>query len=190
MRAHVRVYRPVPMDGYEWALPIEDADFERFRRLGEDARKFVSRPPQMRLLRVDDDGKLLKPAGLPWLGSHVLVLRDSAISVLGPLLAPFGKVIQLASNDADLAVFNANSLPGVLDEERSEIVRLGSGRILDIKRPILHDEVLSGVGAFKLPEMPRGDLYLTEDLVDAIRATGQSTGTDFLLVYESGIAAR
>lgn len=43
---------------------------------------------------------------------------------------------------------------------------------------------LGDVEAFRLGEMPRGDLYLKGSLVEAIRDTGMSVGTDFTAVYE------
>lgn len=144
----------------------------------------------MELLRVDDRGGTRKRADMPWLGSHVLVLRDEAIESVGRLIAPYGEILPLRVNDARLSVFSARLLPGALDEERSELVRFGSGQIMDLKRPVFHDEIVDGVGAFKLPEMPRGDIYLTEEMVMAIRSTGQSAGTEFVLVYESGSAVR
>jgi hypothetical protein len=68
------------------------------------------------------------------------------------------------------------------DLERSDAVRFGTGRIMDLRRAEFRTEMIAGAGALALTEMPRGDLYLTEDLVDSIRSTGQSAGTDFVLV--------
>jgi hypothetical protein len=53
---------------------------------------------------------------------------------------------------------------------------------MDLRRAEFRTEMIAGAGALALTEMPRGDLYLTEDLVDSIRSTGQSAGTDFVLV--------
>lgn len=160
---NVRVYRPVPMDGFEWALPADEADYEMFRSLAGQSRATSWPSPQMRLLRVDDDGQPLHPAAMPWFGSHVLILRDAAIDAVGQLLAEYGEILPLTSSDADMAVFSARSLSGALDLERSDVVRFGTGRIMDLRRAEFRTEMIAG------------------DLVDSIRSTGQSAGTDFVL---------
>ncbi|MGV8857607.1 hypothetical protein [Rhodoglobus sp.] len=65
-------------------------------------------------------------------------------------------------------------------------MRFSDGGIMYMPQPIFHSDVVSGAGAFKLAEMPRGDLHLTGELVDAILATGQTSGTDFTLLFEEG----
>lgn len=186
MRRTVRIYRPTPPEGFEWALPVDDADFEVLQTLGVEPRATDLGDVEMYLLKVDDRGRAQRRASMPWLGSHVLVLRDEAIESVGPLLRSFGELVSVTSADARLAVFGAATLEGALDEERSEIVRFGSGRIMDLRAPVFRPEVVTDIGAFKLAEMPRGDLYLTGDLVDAIRGTGMTAGTDFKLVHDAG----
>lgn len=181
----LRVYRPDVMEDYEWALPVDDANYELFRTVDDPGGP--SWPtPEMYLLRVVEVVKRLRRADMPWLGSNTLILRDAAIDTVGPLLSEFGQLLPLLCADARLVFFAADPLPGAIDIERSEIVRFkdGSG-IMDIKRAVFNDEVVSGRGAFKLPEMPRGDVYLTEKLVSAIRATGHDSGTEFKLMYDS-----
>ncbi|MGL5909831.1 MAG: hypothetical protein ACRCZP_07510 [Phycicoccus sp.] len=177
------VYRLVPVDGYEWALPVDDDDFERFRDLDGRASVASWSARRMALLR-DGDGTSLQRAELPWLAGNVIVLRDDAVETVGALLEPFGALLPLVCDDARLAVFSADSLGGALDESASEIVRFSSGGILDLVRPAFHSEVIVGVGAFRLADMPRGDVYLAGDLVEAIRRTGHTSGTDFLRVTD------
>jgi hypothetical protein len=52
--------------------------------------------------------------------------------------------------------------------EGSEVSRLRSGAILDIPRLQLRDEVVRGIAAFVLSEWPRGPVYFSSDVVDAI----------------------
>lgn len=171
-------------EGYEWALPVDSDNFEIFQGLPERHPHGTWQPIQMTLLTTDDRGRPQRRADLPWLGSHVLVLRDEAIDTVGSLLAPHGELLPLACEQARLAVFSAPAVAGVLDEGRSDIVRFGSGRIMAIRHPVFRRDVLGGAKAFKLAEMPRGELYLAEDIVDEIRATGLTSGTDFKLVND------
>ncbi|HXH80275.1 hypothetical protein [Nocardioides sp.] len=59
------------------------------------------------------------------------------------------------------------------------MAEFSSGRIMSLRRPAFIADALNDKQAFKLAEMPRGDLYLADDLVKAILDTGMSSGTDF-----------
>ncbi|WP_157525367.1 hypothetical protein [Microbacterium yannicii] len=181
----VRIFGPNVPEGYEWALPVHSGEFEVIATLAERSSRAAWNPIRMKLLTLDDRGRTRQHAHLPWLGSGELVLRDEAIDVIGPLLRRHGEVLPLQCDDARLALFSAPQVAGVLDEQRSEIVRFTSGRIMTIPAAVFRTEVLGHIQAFKLTEMPRGQLYLAEELVESIRATGFSSGTDFTVVYES-----
>lgn len=179
----LRVYRPTVTEGYEWALPVNDSDFEAFRRLPMDESRWFA--PEMSLLTQDDRGKAHRSAHMPWLDGHVLILRDEAIEAIGPLLAPHGQVLPLRASGARLAVFSAHPLAGALDEQASELVRFSSGRIMHLRAPVFRPSVVASASAFVLTEMPRGNLYLSGQLVDSIRETGLSSGTEFQLVFDA-----
>jgi len=169
------------MDGYEWVLPDDDADFEVL--VLEDSAVSAWPTPAVHLLR-SDEGQSLRRADMPWSGRHALVLRDDAVEEVGNLLWEFGDLLRLSSGEARLTIFAARAVAGALDTGASDIVRFDSGEVMDLRRPVFHPTI-AGAGAFRLSEFRRGALYLTQDLVDAIRETGLSSGTDFKLVYES-----
>ena len=141
--------------------------------------------PEMTLLTADERGEAHRFAYLPWLGSHVLVLRDEAIEAIGPLVAPHGQVLPLRASGARLAVFRPPLLAGALDEQASEFARFSSRRIMDLRVPVFRPLVVASASTFVLAEMPRGNMYLSGELVDAILATGFSAGTEFRLVFEA-----
>lgn len=177
--AETAVYRTAPVDGFEWVRPVDAVHFETFHAVKARSAGGEWVPVEMGLIRTDDQGRPQRRADLPWLGSDVLVLRDEAIEAVGPLLLQSGELLPLACDEADLVVFSARLVEGALDEERSRIVRFPSGKILALPRPVFHDDVVSSARAFGLAEMPRGPIFLTQPLADAIRATGLSSGTDF-----------
>ena len=80
----------------------------------------------------------------------MLVLRDRAVDSIGPILEPHGQLLPLACAEARLVVFDAQVLPGVLDEERSELVRFGTGRIMKLKVPMFRSSYPQGAGAFEV----------------------------------------
>lgn len=186
MTGAVHIFRPSVPEGYEWAVPTDDADLEVIRARGERPPGDPWTPIQMALLKVDDHGQSQKRSDLPWLGGHVLVLRDEAIEAVGEILRPHGELLPLLCDEARLALFSAPVVQGVLDEARSDMVRFGSGRIMALRAPAFRGSALGGRGAFRLAEMPRGDLYLTDHVVEAIRSTGMTAGTHFTLVYGEG----
>ena len=184
MTNDVGVYRTQVPEGYEWVLPIDDADFAVIRGVGERRAGEAWMPIHMSLLKVDDHGKPQMRSDMPWLGEHVIVLRDEAIEIVGEILRPHGELLPLLCDEARLALFSAPVVEGVLDEAESDIVRFSTGRIMSIRSPAIRSEALGAISAFKLAEMPRGDLYLSENLVKEILATGMTAGTQFKLVAE------
>ena len=180
-----RVFRPAVPEGFEWVFPVDPGDFEVFRTLSERQPGTVWEPIQMRLLKEDEHGRPWLRSAMPWLGGHALILREEAIEAVGPLLAPYGELLPLECDEARLVVFSAPLVANVLEESRSEIVRFASGRIMDIRRHAFNLGALAGNSAFKLAELPRGDLFVRGDLVDAIRATGLTGGTEFRLIYDA-----
>ncbi len=189
MTGTVRILRPSVPEGFEWALPTDEADWEVIWALAERKVGGPWTPIHMTLLKLDDYGRPQLRSDLPWLGSDVLVLRDEAIETVGEVLRPHGELLPLLCDEARLALFSAPVVQGALDEARSDIVRFGSGRIMALRAPAIREAALGGMWAFKLAEMPRGELYLTEQLVEAIRGTGMTAGTEFTVVSGEGVGA-
>jgi hypothetical protein len=182
----MKIYRAVPHEGYEWVVLDDATDYERFID-PSPAFSSVGRQPAVsaHLLRNDPrrSGDRMR-ARMPWLGEGVLALRDEAIDEIGALLEPFGVLLRLESPDARLIVIRITNIIDVLDEDASDIVRFSSsGRVLDIRRFVFRSESLLRSQAFRIPQLPRGGTFLTEDLVQEIESRG-SEGTAFLAVGE------
>lgn len=88
----------------------------------------------------------------------------------------------LECGETELFVFNASRSLSALNEERSDVMRFGEGRIMKINRHAFDAAVIADVEIFKLTEMPRGSVYLTGDAVEVIQQSGLA-GTDFELVW-------
>ncbi|MCT9870839.1 hypothetical protein [Paenarthrobacter aurescens] len=171
------VFEIAYLEGFERVMTADPEHFLKLKSLSGAAASDWH--PVKVSLEVHDRGRNLEHALLPWLSSSLLVLRDEAIETVGPLLQPFGELLALDCREAKLMLFNPLSLIDALDEESSIIVRFRSGRILDIERTVLRKELLTSAGAFKLASHPGGKVYFTESLVNAIRATGHSSGIEF-----------
>jgi len=175
----------LPEEDFEWALPTDDSNYKVIRSLPQFLQGSVWEPIHMELLKSDVGSRgPYKRADMPWLNSGVIILRDQAVDVVGEILRPHGVILPLLCEEARLALFTAPLVEGVLDEERSQIKRFRSGRIMELRKPVFRTAILGETRAFKLAELPQDDLYLTGDLVEKIVATGLTSGTDFELSYE------
>jgi hypothetical protein len=166
------VFRPAVPEGFEWVVPVDDVDFEVFRSLDGTPRNTAWKPISVRVLRFDELGEPRRPADLPWLGGHVLVLTARAVDALGERLRQSGELLPLRCDDADLYVYNPLQVVDALDENCSDLVRFYGGRVMTIARHAFKAEALVGANVFKLPQMPRGSIYTTSELVDAVEAAG------------------
>lgn len=174
-----RYFRTSVPEGFEWALPAERGDFKALRNLDFDSAGSPTRRRVAMTLLTNEDGRQFRHAFLPWFASHTLVLRDEAIEVVGQVLRPHGELVELDCETARLSMFVAPTKAGFLDEEKSDLERFSSGRIMSLRRPVFRCEAIAGVLAFRLAEMPRGHLYLSESIVEAAKATGLAVGTNF-----------
>lgn len=178
------VFRPTVPDGFEWVIPVDEADSETFRSFDGTPRRASWRPVPVTVLRSDEDGEPWRAADLPWLGSHVLVVSARAAERLGEQLQRDGELLPLACADAALFVFNPLRVVDALDEEHSDLVRFAGGRVMRITRHAFRRDRLGDVGVFKVPQLLRGSLFMTAEFVDRLRATGFE-GTDFERVWSS-----
>jgi hypothetical protein len=183
--AEPRIYVPAVQEGYEWVLPVDEADHEVFHGMDGTPRRAGWRPVPVYRVTTTSAGTPRAESDLPWLGSHVLVLRDKAVGALGDVLAGYGELMPLSCPDTELWVFNALRVVDALDEERSTLRRFTSGRIADIQRHVFHPDRVAGVEVFRLPQTPRGPLCLSGDFVDRVHSAGLR-GAGFDLVWAGG----
>lgn len=168
----LKVYEPRVRPGYEWALPVDDGDHEKLWALDATPRSATWRPMPVERLTVDEDGDPLVEADLPWLGGHVLVLRERAAEALSPLLGPYGEFLPLSCPDIPLWLFHNMTVVDALDEDRSSIVRFDDGDILEVTRHEFRAGEVAGLPVFKVPQLLRGPLFLGESFAAALATAG------------------
>lgn len=174
----MRVYEFEVQEGYEWAVPESDEDFEIFESFDGTPRAAGWRPVRVELLK-EDEGQRFLPSDMPWLGRHAPVLRKKAVETLGPALTKDGELLPLACDEADLWVFNATAIREALDLDRSELVRFSTGRILDVTSYVFRPDCLHDLRAFKVPQLD--SVFVTQELV-TLAAT--LTGVGFRLLWD------
>ena len=181
-----KVYRPVVREGQEWALPVDDADFETLRALATAGHAADWRPVRMELVR-EDEGRMLLPSDCPWCMSNLPVLKPAAVDALFGLLRNDAELLPLDCAHADLHALNVTTAIDALDVEASQIVWFsGQSKIMTIKRYAFRPEPLDGALAFRIPQFLRGGPVLfTQPVVDRSLDAGLQR-VDFELVWATG----
>ena len=145
------IYQPLVSEGYEWVNASCDADYEVVRQLDGTSRVSTWKP--IRVRRVNkDEGQAFKPSDFPWLGSHALVMRGSAVSALRDLLETHGELLPLVTSDGvELFVYNVKTVDA-LDEANSSLEKFpGTERIMLIKKVAFVASAIRGVEIFRIP---------------------------------------
>lgn len=171
-----RIYRYLPADGYEWIVPTTDSDYRILRRLEWPPPTAAWRPIAVRSVGATAQGELLRRADLPWLTSNVPACRPSAWEALRNLLASDAEPLTLAGTGGpgEYLALNVRVLSGAIDLAASTVERFPSGRLLEIKEPVLVASRIEGAEIFRLAELPSGPTFVSEAFVHLIADVGLS----------------
>lgn len=182
------IYEPLVQTGYEWINTVDDADYEKFLSFDGTSRVANWKPVRVRRVRADNQQDC-RESDFPWLGSHALVLREQAVTVLRQLIEPCAEILPLETDDGvKLSVVNVLRVVDALDEERSVIVKFASSnRIMRVTRPYFREADIRGLDMFRLPFRP-SPTYLSQNIVDAASTAGL-VGLDFKQVWSPAAAA-
>lgn len=176
----MKIYQFAVQEGYESAVPEADDEVEIFLGFDGSAKASAWTPIRMELVK-EDRGHHYLPSDMPWFAGNAPVLKQPAVDVLSPVLTKDGELLPLACDDANLWVFNVMTVLDALDEDRSEVIRFSNGRIMRVNSFAFRPDRLRRVGAFKVPQLLRSALFVTEEVV-ARAAT--LTGVGFKLLWE------
>jgi len=166
----LRLFEPEVCPGFEWVRPVDDADHEYLWSLDGTPRQEGWRPIPVTRLTVDDAGQPWSESDFPWLGAHVLVMRERAVAALEPALRSCGELLPLSCPDADLWLFHSLAVAEPSTSRASSIVRFSDGEILTVERYAFHPDKVPNVPIFKVPQLLRGPLFITDDFVDQVKA--------------------
>ncbi len=179
------IYEPLGMDGYELCHPVVKGGFEQISILMNGTPRLPSwRGIQMQIVKKDR-GKRLTRSDSPWLGSHALVFRSSAIDVVGGILSRHGELLPLGCADAELCIYNVTNIIEAMDEDASSVVRFSNGQIMMIDRYALRAGVVADNDVFKVPSLRVSPTFVSHRFVDQWRASGL-VGLDFTQIWEAG----
>jgi hypothetical protein len=160
---------------------ILDADVNKYREIyyanEEDSiefyRRFNGAPMRNRWTR--NERFLFYPSrkrngDTPGLTAHIPVFSPRAVLALGDLLEDNGELLRITCEGEEYYLLNVTRLVDALDEPNCQIVRFDDGRIMKIDGYSFVEEKLIGVGLFKVPQKPLGNVYVTDHFVSRVKA--------------------
>lgn len=133
----------------------------------------VSSPRRLRvrLIGEDEHGTAREDSGLLWLSSQVLAMTAAVRESVRPVLEGHGTFAPLGSDDGDFWIF-VPDICDALNEAGSCATRFASGRVMYVSRYDFYPDRIVGRTAFRVPQLPKGPLFCTDRVVDALSAAG------------------
>jgi hypothetical protein len=129
---------------------------------------------------AEDDAQL---ADCTVLGT-VPLLSERAAEVLHPIIAGISELLPVRYPRRALFVLNVLETADCLDEVHSKMERFPTGRVMRIDHYVFDPEKLPKAGIFRLSQLPRGALYVTDRFVGAVQESGL-TGFEFTPLWSS-----
>lgn len=116
-----------------------------------------------------------RPADFPYFASHALVMRRTAVDILGDLIAEDCEILPLSTDD-NVELFVINALRHIeMDYDRSVVMYLTGTKIpLLVHKYVFKKEKVDGIHLFR-PQQRGGDTIVSEafyDLYTAAKLTG------------------
>lgn len=173
------IHVPVGSQTHRWLQCVRDEDFDALNSTDLQSRVSSSWRLLVRLIEEDERGTTLEDSGLLWLSSQVLAMTDVVREMVSPMLEGHGVFARLGSNDGDFWMF-VPDVCDVLNEAGSSVTRFSSGRVMYVSRYDFYPDRLVGRTAFRVPQLPKGPLFCTQRLVDAL---SEERGVGFQQVW-------
>lgn len=139
----------------------------------------------MIILRMTERGKVLRVSDFPACsGGDMLIINRRARDKIGSQLEKYGELLPLSCEDGDFWALNVTCLIDALDEYKSKILRSSDTKeMLTIQKHVFRPAVLRGAVLFKLPQMVRGLIYVTNHFVELIMSSGL-VGLEFVVLWK------
>ncbi len=172
MTRHItsKVYRFWEGEEFEVLLPVNDCDFDRLTFDGSLLRD-TWKPVAVKRVKTNENGKILLASDFPGGSLGDLIVSSHARALIGSVLEQYGELLPLTCDEGDFWTLNVTSLVDALDEAMSEILRAPtSDRLLMVYKHAFRPEKLRNVMLFKLPQLKRSTVFVTDEFVNLIRS--------------------
>jgi hypothetical protein len=125
----------------------------------------------MRLIATNE-GVPLKKSDAPWLGSHILILRSSAVNAIGDLLKASGELLPVRAGAECLNALNVTAVVDALDRSASSIKYFEDGRVMLVDKYVLSESATSGYPVFKIAGKQPSPIFVRQEFVDRWKSAG------------------
>lgn len=160
-------------DKYQSLMFSRQEDYVWYRRLiGEPvADQWIN--PQVNVLYHDSIGKLLLPSDFPSFGvSHIPVFSKRSVEALEDLLTANGELLPVDCLDGEYFAYNVLNLISALDQDKSDIARFPTGRIMTVRKYAFYVNKLAEQIIFKIPEIALLSVFVTDHFKVKVEEAG------------------
>ena len=169
--SEMNIYALEPDCDRHWNLRLvdEDRDWEIMYRF--DGTPLAGTWQPIAVKPDDEEVKKLPASDCPCLFGAVPVLSSRAVAVLSPILEASGELLPLACDEGQYFIFNVLRMADALDEPASQVIRFpNSEKILEIESFVFKAAQVTGVDIFKVPQQPLGRVFVSDRVVEKVRA--------------------
>lgn len=167
-------------ENYRWLTLVRESDFNVLADLPDSRRENDWIP--LAAEWIDDALNEGKPeSDFPTLGSTPVFSRR-AVDALSDMLIENGELLPLALANGNYFVYNTTRVIDALDEERSELVRLSTGRVMRVVKYVFHQTV-GFTPVFRIPQL-RTKVFVTDRFMERVTTAGL-TGFALKPVWET-----
>src|SRR4030095_1391831 len=160
-------------DSYQSLVMSFEEDHLWYRRLSGKPVAHEWPTPQVDIIYQNAKGKWLPSSDFPsFTISHIPVFSARAVAILGDVLTKNGELLPLNCIDGDYFAYNVLNLVSALDQEKSDIVRFPTGRIMTVRKYALNEDKLAGQMIFKIPEIVLLSVFVTDRFKNKIEDAG------------------
>jgi uncharacterized protein DUF1629 len=159
------------MEGAERLSPINEEDYDLLKFDGSPLGT-LWRPMKVRRQLAGENG-MRTPSDFPSFGLRSFFgISRRAADALGQLLNGNAEILPLAVEDgSDFSILNVTKVVDALDEPKSVLMRIPTGRIVYVKKPAFRLDAIRGLRIFRLP-LTATAIYMSREFTEAVEAAG------------------
>lgn len=120
---------------------------------------------------ADEDDEVAELADYALLGT-IPVFSERAVDALSGVLRQNGELLPLLYERRPYFAYNVTTVIDALDQQRSSVKSFADGQIMWIDRYAFTVAPLATATIFKIPELPRAYVFVTDKFVDLARPAG------------------
>jgi len=167
----VRFFALESVEKAEWLSPIDKDDYDLLKFDGSPLAAWW-RPLKVRRHFADENG-MCTPSDFPSFGLRTFFgISRRAVEALGSLLDGNAEILPLTVEDSsEFSILNVTKVVDALDEAKSDLMRIPTGKIVYVRTPTFRPEAVRGQRIFRLP-LTATAIYVSREFIDAVSAAG------------------